>query len=365
MPELVQIVPQLPPAISGVGDYSLLLASQLRRDFEVETCFVVGNPDWRGPAHVDGFRVCQVSERSSAALKVVLDRETILGQSIFLQYVGYGYEKRGCPGWLVDGITRWHRSNPGRLVTMFHELYGKGPVWSSSFWNSPVQRWLTMRLARESDRCRTNMHRSADELERMAPRHSGNVVVLPVFSSVGEMDSVQLLDQREPELVLFGGGRWLDEAASTHHAMLELACEVLGIIRIIAIGVLARIPLKFSVPVEETGPLSAERVSQRLGRARAGFIAHTPKAVGKSTIFAAYCAHGMLPMLIGSMGGESEGVYCGRHYVSADELAKRPTATAFQAIADNASAWYSAHSLRRTAASVFHQCALGAPGQLA
>ncbi|MFZ4728709.1 MAG: glycosyltransferase family 1 protein, partial [Pseudanabaena sp.] len=68
---------------------------------------------------------------------------------VLLHYVGYGYAKRGCPVWLVDGIQRWKNLYPDRLlVTMFHELHASGtPPWTSSFWLSPLQKNLVTRLA--------------------------------------------------------------------------------------------------------------------------------------------------------------------------------------------------------------------------
>ncbi len=40
---VIAIVPRLPPAIDGVGDYALNLARQLRKDFNIHTHFIVGN----------------------------------------------------------------------------------------------------------------------------------------------------------------------------------------------------------------------------------------------------------------------------------------------------------------------------------
>ena len=71
---------------------------------------------------------------------------------VILHYVGYGYEKRGCPLWLIRGLESWKRNHRvHRLLVIFHELYAAGSPWQSSFWNSPVQRWITGRLARLAD----------------------------------------------------------------------------------------------------------------------------------------------------------------------------------------------------------------------
>ena len=68
MNQIIQIVTRLPPAIDGIGDYSLFLARQLREDSDIDTHFIVGDPEWAGPTEIEGFQVAQVSERSSSTL---------------------------------------------------------------------------------------------------------------------------------------------------------------------------------------------------------------------------------------------------------------------------------------------------------
>jgi len=41
---IIQIIPKLPPAINGLGDYALNLAGQLK-DYKIKTHFVVCDPD--------------------------------------------------------------------------------------------------------------------------------------------------------------------------------------------------------------------------------------------------------------------------------------------------------------------------------
>jgi hypothetical protein len=52
---ILQIVPRLPPAIDGVGDYALNLARQLRQDFSIHTHFLVCDPNWNGKTELEGF----------------------------------------------------------------------------------------------------------------------------------------------------------------------------------------------------------------------------------------------------------------------------------------------------------------------
>src|SRR5258708_4405092 len=148
MTRIIQIVPRLPPSISGVGDYAFLLAGELRRAHGIETTFVVGDPDWKNAENLkaemlktefelDGFKVFCVNERRAEELLRLLSQPET-PSTVLLQYVGYGFEKRGCPAWLVNALREWKHgaaSEIRALVTMFHELYARrGAVWTSSFW---------------------------------------------------------------------------------------------------------------------------------------------------------------------------------------------------------------------------------------
>ena len=57
------IVPRVPPAIDGVGDYALNLARQLRKDFNIQTHFIIGNPIWSGASKIEGFPISHICDR--------------------------------------------------------------------------------------------------------------------------------------------------------------------------------------------------------------------------------------------------------------------------------------------------------------
>lgn len=72
---VTSIVPRLPPAIDGVGDYALNLARQLRKDFNIQTHFIVGDTTSTSSAEIEGFSVSQVSDRSPDALVNLLSSD--------------------------------------------------------------------------------------------------------------------------------------------------------------------------------------------------------------------------------------------------------------------------------------------------
>jgi len=89
--------------------------------------------------------------------------------------------------------------------------------------------------------------------------------------------------------------------------------------------------------VTRHGLLPAAAVGALLADSLAGFVAHGPAFLGKSTVFAAYCAHGMLPVVPWKPAGEAPA------WAPGDERG----AAALQTAADAGAAWYAGHSLAR------------------
>jgi hypothetical protein len=310
---VLQIVPHLPPPYEGVGTYAESLAGALG----AETRFLVGDPSWSGGG--------AVAARTARDLLAGLgDAGTVL-----LHYANYGYQRRGCPAWLVDGLDRW----PGRLVTLFHEVWASGPPWRSSFWTLPVQRRLAAALVRRSSGVATTLDRYA---EMLLPWTAGRkIVVMPVFSTVGEPAALPAFEERARRIVVFGGagvrarawGRFLPALTRAARA---LAAEDVG----------PPIPPPASVggaPVRPLGVLPAGEVSRILLGSAAGFLAYPPDFLAKSTIFAAYCAHGVVPVCAWDRPAGSPPTPC---WTGAGDPAAAAAAT---------HAWYQGHSLQKQA----------------
>lgn len=352
---ITAIVPRLPPAVDGLGDYGLSLARQLRQDFGLETQFVVADPAWTGP-ELD-FPVSVVRDRSVAALQAILlsDVGSRADHLVLLHYVGYGYARRGCPMWLIAGLEAWRQGSERRhLLTMFHELYAQGgPAWSSVFWTSPLQQWLAYRLARRSDRCLTNRSASAQKLQLMG--HSQPILALPVFSTVGESKVRLPLSDREPRLVVFGGVGPRSRVYQRSLPLLEQVCCKLEIQEIIDIGP----PLEQPLPqvagqaVKVLGIQPAAEISRLLAGSKAGFFDYPLTYIEKSTIFAAYCAHGLLPVGVSYPGLGSLGIEPGQQFWSGDCFGEAVNGQQLQAIANQACAWYQDHNLKQQAAAYY------------
>src|ERR1700674_1080326 len=196
---------------------------------EVGSRFLVGDRDWPGtgePAGTSDLAGVPIDRRSGAAFARQLtacDAGVVL-----LHYVNYGFERRGCPRWLVDGVALWRAGAPGRrLVTYFHEVYASGPPWRSSFWASPAQRRLAAPLLRASDGAATSLPLYGRMLARWRP--SPPVLVMPVFSTVGEPATVPPPGERGPRAMLvFGGAGNRRRAYGELREVLAAACRALA-----------------------------------------------------------------------------------------------------------------------------------------
>jgi len=346
--QLVSIIPRLPPVIDGVGDYALSLARQMRKDFGVETHFIVGDPTRSGADCIEGFSVSQLLAQSSADLFSLLSGK---GQmTVLLHYGGYGYAKRGCPVWLVDAFERWRADDGGRfLLTMFHELYASGPPWTSAFWLSRLQRNLAARLARLSDHCFTSMESYAEKVRDMGLGTHLRAQHLPVFSSIGEPEVLPpSLSERRRRLVVFGTRGRRIQVYLRSAAELNRICSELEIEEILDIGR----PLDFDAaqvmdaPVIAYGEVPAQEVGGILLDAVAGVLDYPAEMLGKSTIFAAYCAHRLVPIIAAyGSAAPADGLKPGVHYRLVNSEDEKLSLSVDQLIADNAYDWYQTHTL--------------------
>jgi hypothetical protein len=345
--KITAIVTGLPPAIDGVGDYACYLARQISHDFDIGTQFIVGNPVWQMREEVNEFNIQQLSRRSPSELLTLLQSSSI----VLLHYVGYGYAKRGCPIWLVEGLEKWRRGNDQKyLLTMFHEVYAySSNVLSSQFWTSPLQRNLAQRLVQLSDRCLTSKQGYAEIITKLSRGKHPHVLSLPVFSNVGEPKPEQLrpLSQRSKRLIIFGGRGTRSRVYQRSLFALERTCRELQIEEILDIGppLEIELPLINQTSIKSLGVKSSQEISHLLSDSIVGFFDYSIEFLAKSTIFAAYCAHRLLPVGVLYPGKEVDGLFVEKHYWIGDTHPDPMSLISGQLVADNAYRWYQEHQL--------------------
>jgi hypothetical protein len=344
---LLQIVPRLPPPTDGVGDYAVALARALAVS-GTPTVFLVPGPKPKSEPEEPNVAVRTLHERTAGALADALAAwgdEPNAKAAILVHYANYGYADRGCPHWLIDGLLEWRRRSRGGtpLISFFHEVYASGPPWRSSFWLSPTQRRLAGALARASERVVTSLEIYRDLLAPWVL--VDGITLLPVLSTVGELAAPQRLAARRRRLVVFGGPGTRARAYGELAEEVAAACAALQIAEIADVGPAPdAAPAEIAgVPVTRLGELPAAAVSALLADSLAGFVSHRPAFFGKSTVLAAYCAHGMLPVAAYAGSGDVSGV---RAWTASADRGD----AALQVVADDDAAWYVEHSIARQVA---------------
>jgi hypothetical protein len=325
----LQIVPRLPPPPEGVGSFAVSLADALSDRHGIASRFAAVAADPGG---------------LKKSLDKALDESLDADLPVLLHYAGYGYQKRGCPGWLADGLRAWRRRGGRRLVTVFHEVYASGPPWRSSFWLSPLQRRLAAEIARQSDGLVVSLEIYRRLLRRLVPEKEAEL--LPVFSTVGEPAAVPPLAERRRRLVVFGGPGARARAYGPLAPHLAAACRSLGLEEICDVGA-GEAPVPAGLPVRRLGEMAGGDLSRLLLGSFAGLTTYAPPFLGKSTAFAAYCAHGLLPVCAPEAAGEGDPRL--PPFWPAGGVAV-PAIGALQETADRARAWYAGHAVGRHAA---------------
>ncbi len=269
----------------------------------------------------------------------VSGKSNLLPEHYLLHYSGYGFAKRGAPLWLLHKIEN-DRAKFKTFGVFFHELYAFGPPWGSAFWLSPAQRYIAKRLAELSDYWITNREDSAVWLSRFALDKAHKI--LPVFSNVGEISTYS--SKRLPRVVVFGGAPL---RAATYRAAGDTLFRWIDVqgLELHDIG-----PAMNDQTVNDAlkkvdaivhGKLDGVEVSRILAESSFGLVKYPVEYVAKSGVFAAYCAHGVCPILLSEGYAMADGLVAGEHFVAGIP----DHSTHLQSISQAAWTWYQPHNI--------------------
>lgn len=343
---LIQVLPRLTPARCGISDYALLLAQELEAAFEIKTAFVVLNS----------------SERNSVRFPVMYGTPKELldaclsfgggGSGFLLVHLsGYGYAADGAPTLLAEALADVRERSQFRIAVFFHELYATGPPWRSAFWHSRRQQSAVRRIAQVCDFVLTNTELHAKWLEAQVVRRSEEPIqLLPVFSPAGEDELVTPIAQREPAMTVFGLGATRQNAYRRLRKMGKTLSE-LKVQEIWDIGPEIETPRDLKgIPVTRLGILALNDLAGLLSRSRFGFVVHTPSCLPKSTVFAAFCAHGTIPVVARPFAEEVHGLKDGIHLLS-PQTARLAEASGLDRCSLAGWQWYQGHRVHVQAAT--------------
>jgi hypothetical protein len=234
------------------------------------------------------------------------------------------------------------------LLTIFHELYATGRPWHSAFWLSPLQKQIARDILNLSSAAITPTELYSKRLSEWRDGSGIKITAMPVFSNVGELGCGSRPCARTATAVVFGLAGVEDRLFGIYRSEIERIVSALGIEKIFDVGPrLSSTPRTLAgVPVISKGVLLQPAVSELLQQARFGFLAYPLDFVGKSGVFAAYAAHGVVPVVLSEKQGSFDGLQASRHFLDGLRFETRPSAEHLASIQRKLFTWYMSHSLK-------------------
>jgi len=337
-PLLIQVVPQLKPRKCGVTDHAIPLAVELKRGFGIDTAFVVLNSNERcGLPHPVIY--CAPAQLLESCLALSAGQPG----AILVHVSGYGYSADGAPALLAENLAKVRADGRFGIAAYFHEVSASGAPWTRAFWLARRQKKAAGKIAAQCDLIATNIGAHAKWLEQETTRQpAAPIHLLPVLSTIGEARERNPVERRTPAMAVFG------LPATRQRAYKELL-SLSGVTNALAIGEIVDIGAGLAgpesvngIPVRHKGELEAADLARELSGALCGFLSYPANCLGKSSIFAAYCAQGAIPVIAKPFTGELDGLTDGVQLLS-----PRTVHAALQSGLDRCSLaawqWYSGH----------------------
>jgi hypothetical protein len=348
---LIQVVPRRAAGPDGVADCALALARTLRAYRGVNSVFLSATPSVDATPAEDDWKTVCVAKRQA---QILADTVQLLSAesnacALVLHFSGYGYQKRGVPLWLVQGLRLWNRrASRLPLLTIFHELYATGRPWQSSFWVSPLQKQIARSILNLSSAAIAPTDWYRKRLSEWRDGRPIEVTTMPVFSNVGEPGRCSAPRTRSAAAVVFGLAGVEDRLFGIYRPDLERIIAALSIEKIFDVGPrFSSVPRTLAgVPVISKGVLPRAAVSELLQRTRFGFIAYPLDFIGKSGVFAAYAAHGVVPIVLSDKQGAFDGLQPARHFFDGLRLGTDAGVQDLALLQDNLLRWYTSHSVK-------------------
>lgn len=339
--KLIQIVPRMSPKRCGISDHALLLAEALKDKYDIDTVFITSIM-YTGE-HI-GFPVvcCSMDKMTNVFEK----NDT----KILVHLSGYGYDANGVPDGLYRVMRQIFQKYRVEFAVYYHELfYRDWTPWRKSYWMSFRQRLAVNKIGAICKLKITSTNLYAEYIRRHSSS-SDHVYVLPVFSTIGNTgDSIQN-NQRENSLVIFG----LEPSRRRAYRMLnknEDTIERLRIKYIYDIGcgdVSSEWKGKYAKKIIRMGVLEKNDISKILQRVWFGYVPCDPVCAAKSSVMAAYCSNGVIPIFARPYKGIIDGLLSNAHTVSLSDNCIIDIEK-LEAMSKSVKRWYDEHSIGKHA----------------
>ena len=278
------LAPRYKPFGCGICDHSLLLASSLAGAGAVVSIHHAAGNGFAPSVQING------------------------GDLVMLQLSVYGFHAKGVPVWL-PGYLKDLKARGARIVTYFHELWVQwASVGSSAFWLSPLQYHVCKQVLAISDRAVFNAEWAYDWGKS---RLSGASDYITTFSTIGESPKESTPWRQRPDtLAVFGNAQ---ARADAYHAIIQVTQHQPLCFRgfdLLDLGKTSAALNELLAPdgpvrsrfsqTECTGAASPDQVQALLMSSKFGIFAASWGHASKSSVLAAYAAHGVCPVSIHS-----------------------------------------------------------------
>jgi len=282
---IAHITPALPPAVNGLGDFSVILAESLAREGWDDFLFLVRHGQRHDGAAVDSF--------GPGTLFKTLQHHNV--DVIILHYVGYAYDRHGVPLYLARALKRYQHWRRCKIVVFFHELYAPAvSLLEMSFYTSNLQKMIVKNLFALADAVFTNCAYYEDTLRRLVGGTVERGIATGVFSNVPESGYDPQQTKDDGSMVVFGS--YHRRKAVFENPRLRIVLQRLHIRRLYDVGPGVTTFRQSGIEVITFGALPVADIAPILNSAGYGALIYKPHLLGKSGIFAAYAAFGVIPI---------------------------------------------------------------------
>ncbi len=222
------ITPRLPPSMDGLGDYCFQLCKHWPNS-DKPLNFIVLDSAEKSREFWTETNIRQIDRNKLSLLNTL---ESLAVDTVFLQYVGYGYDANGAPSWLKDALEDWlDQSSLHRLVTMFHETWSSGQVWQKVFWYMGKQKQCVKDLMLLSNEMGTSCQVNKHSLDLLGTNKTVNII--PLGSS---FDVAPVATKNWQQLLIFGKEYARLRGLTTHKVLISKLIESGLIKRIVLAG---------------------------------------------------------------------------------------------------------------------------------
>ncbi len=190
--KIAMIVPNLPPTVCGVYDYTRKLAEHWpTRDAWTLVCSQEGYA-WPGAE----VAKCKRAGPSLADALTALEPDVVA-----LQYTCFGYANNGKPKWLADGLELFRKQSKALLVVMFHEMHYTGRFYSRAYWRNSSQQEVVKRLCAVAHGVLTGTPANVAEIKRISRCRA---MFAPIPSNIDPVAQASFSGGGRPRVAVFG-----------------------------------------------------------------------------------------------------------------------------------------------------------------